>query len=300
MPLPYRVVIRIRAAWARIKGTLNFFTKSEWLNVFLTTVIAGTGVVGIILVIRSGGDTQKMITAAQQQACAANKNAAAAQSFALSAQGINQGIGDAVSKLNLQATATTNLAAAARKQVAAAELANKNAALALEAQTRPWLGIEGQKATSISTRLLTGGDGIQIDFQIDLHNYGQSPAIDVVLSIPQETFGGRFGIPPRSLSTKICEEANEDAKTNNSNREPEIVVWPGKGEHIPIVVHTKQTVGTWAIGCFSYKGASGSMYDTYFVYRISLSTGDPLGEDHTLRVTGVDLISVQPGAMGTK
>lgn len=87
--------------------------------------------------------TNQLITAANTSASAADKNAAAAHSFALSAQGINHGIADTVSRLNLQAQATKDLAAAAGRQadralaqanatqtlVAAAELANKTAGL---------------------------------------------------------------------------------------------------------------------------------------------------------------------------
>lgn len=83
--------------WARVKRGLHVFSKSEWVMVFLTFVIAFTAVVGIILVIQSSGDTQKMIAAAQQQACAA-------KSFASSAAKIDTGIGNAVTKLGRQAT----------------------------------------------------------------------------------------------------------------------------------------------------------------------------------------------------
>ena len=58
---------------SRIREILHFFSRSEWVNVFLTAVIAGTGVVGIFLVIRSGKDTQKMITAMQTSADAAQR-----------------------------------------------------------------------------------------------------------------------------------------------------------------------------------------------------------------------------------
>jgi hypothetical protein len=81
---------------ARTKGILRFFSKSEWINVLLTTVIAGTGVVGVILVILSGEDTNKMIAAAQQQACAA-------KSFADTAAKINTAMGHAVTELGQQA-----------------------------------------------------------------------------------------------------------------------------------------------------------------------------------------------------
>ncbi len=106
--------------WGRIRTLRQFFTKSEWVMVFLTFVIATTGVVGIILVIQSSGDTRKIIAAAQQQACAArqiaaasNRNAVAAESFATSAGQISDGIGESVKKLAAQAKATQTSAKAA-------------------------------------------------------------------------------------------------------------------------------------------------------------------------------------------
>jgi hypothetical protein len=90
--------------WSAFWG---FFSKHEWVMVFLTAVIAATGVVGIILVIKGGSDTKKMISAAQQQACAA-------QQFAHTASLINGNINDAVTKLDAQAKATQDATNAAR------------------------------------------------------------------------------------------------------------------------------------------------------------------------------------------
>ena len=71
--------------WARLKSALKFLSKPEWVNVVLTVVIAGTGVVGIILVIKSGQDTQKMVGASE-------KSAKAASDFATSAAAINRNV----------------------------------------------------------------------------------------------------------------------------------------------------------------------------------------------------------------
>ena len=104
------------------------------MMVFLTAVIAFTGVVGIWLVIQGGKDTGRIRDAAEKQAGAAQKiayaskrNADAAHRFADTAALINGGIGDAVKKLDAQARATQQTAGTAGE--------------ALEAQTRPWLGI---------------------------------------------------------------------------------------------------------------------------------------------------------------
>lgn len=98
--------------------------------VFLTAVIALTGLVGIILVILGGRDTSRLVTAAEKQAAAARKSADAAKSFADTAEQISKGISEAVDKLKVQASANQNLASAAK-------IANANT---LEAD-RPWIGV---------------------------------------------------------------------------------------------------------------------------------------------------------------
>jgi hypothetical protein len=89
---------------------------------FLTFVIAGTGLVGIILVIQGGEDTKRLVKAAQDQS-------AAAQQFSTSAAQISAGIQDAVAKLKVQGDADNAMAFAANT-------ANSNS---LEAD-RPWIG----------------------------------------------------------------------------------------------------------------------------------------------------------------
>jgi len=84
----------------------HFFSSSEWVNVFLTAVIAFTGIVGIKLVIQGESDTARIRDAAERQAGAARKSAQAARNFADTAALINGGIGDAVKKLDAQAKAT--------------------------------------------------------------------------------------------------------------------------------------------------------------------------------------------------
>jgi hypothetical protein len=78
-------------------GFLRFFT-TERMNVFLTFIIAATGVVGIILVVQGGKDTARIRDAAEKQA-------KAARDFADTAASINAGINNAVSQLNIQAGA---------------------------------------------------------------------------------------------------------------------------------------------------------------------------------------------------
>jgi hypothetical protein len=80
---------------------VRFFTKSEWMMVILTFVIAATGVIGIVLVIQGGEDTKHIVSATEAQACAA-------RSFAESAGRINTQMEEAVKKLDAQDRAIEN------------------------------------------------------------------------------------------------------------------------------------------------------------------------------------------------
>lgn len=115
--------------WNRLLTWLADLKASDAMMVFLTFVIAGTGVVGIILVIQSGKDTKRLVEAAENESRAAQRNADAAKSFSETAEKINTGISDAVEKLKIQATSNQTLAQAANT-------ANTNT---LEAD-RPWMG----------------------------------------------------------------------------------------------------------------------------------------------------------------
>lgn len=64
--------------WQRIAG---FLTRSEWVMVFLTFVIAATGVVGIILVIQGSADSKRLADAADREACASSRFASSAASI---------------------------------------------------------------------------------------------------------------------------------------------------------------------------------------------------------------------------
>jgi hypothetical protein len=113
---------RPASRWSRLPTWLFDLEASDAMMAFLTLVIAGTGVVGIFLVIQGGKDTKRLVDAAE-------KEAVAAKSFSDSAAKINTGISETVEKLKIQAAANQTLALAANT-------ANTNA---LEAE-RPWMG----------------------------------------------------------------------------------------------------------------------------------------------------------------
>jgi len=111
-------------------------TIAEMVTIFVTCVIAIIGFLQYSVyrqqkrIMESGsGQTQKLIDAANIQACAA-------RNFAASAEGINKGIVIAVKQLNLQATELTASAVQAKRLAKATEEANAN----VVNSDRPWMG----------------------------------------------------------------------------------------------------------------------------------------------------------------
>jgi hypothetical protein len=142
---------------SRVKRFFKFFTKSEWVNVFLTAVIAGTGVVGIILVIQGSNDTARIRDAAEKQA-------QAAKDFANTAASINKGVNMAVSNLGIQAGEEKTAAEAMKKLASATETSVHVAQTALQPSIN--FGIDNVNVSRDS-----------ITFDIKIINEGGSSAI---------------------------------------------------------------------------------------------------------------------------
>lgn len=106
---------------------------SSVLMAFGTLFYAGAAFIQVRIMKRSAADvslqTDKLIKAAQSQACAAS-------SFAASASNINLGIGTAVRKLNLQAEELQASVQQATRLATATETANDN----VINSDRPWMG----------------------------------------------------------------------------------------------------------------------------------------------------------------
>jgi hypothetical protein len=132
-------------------------------------VIAGAVVIFAALQYRSSKSTSEqtnqLIGAAKVSAYAAQQNALAAGNFANSARSINQGIGEAVDKLNLQAANTQNLV----EQAVAQAKATNELVSAQNLASRPYVGIAGTTH---------GQDDKQQRFMFDVvvKNYGLRPA----------------------------------------------------------------------------------------------------------------------------
>lgn len=134
---------------SRFRSLLGFFTKSEWamvgltaVIVILTAVLAGTGVVGIILVIQGGQDTVRIRNAAEQQANAASDQADAAQQFSDTAEDINGRMSDAVDQLSAAAENTKRTIGNAEKSFRAEQRAWVGVAATADVkgftETEPW------------------------------------------------------------------------------------------------------------------------------------------------------------------
>jgi hypothetical protein len=201
--------------WIRFMNWLRFFTKAEWVMVFLTLVIAATGVVGIFLVIQGGEDTKRIIKASQDQACAAQKiaaasqrNAAAAESFATSATNINTGLNAAVVNLNAQALATQDAAGAAKSSADTAKESLHVEERAYIVTTLPVGSVDpGSCALGRGTILWCAS--------INYVNVGRTPAISIVVT-GHLYMVYRGGEPPRESPIPEYTGLNGSALANGA------------------------------------------------------------------------------------
>ncbi len=141
--------------------------KSGNLNFWLTAIIAASTVAQTVNSCNNNAitaqQTDQLISASRYGAYAANINGQAARDFASSAAQINRGVGDAVTKLQMQANATEE----------ARESSEENSRTALQAtidnfrqEQRPWLGI------AIFPDKNSGLPSVTIQ----VHNTGKTPA----------------------------------------------------------------------------------------------------------------------------
>jgi hypothetical protein len=201
----------------------------------------------------SSQQTIDLIKAANIQACAARRiadasqrNAAAAESFsssagiqATAAQNAAQAMANQVTKLQAGVEQTAKL-------VQASEIANSNSTQATEAQTRPWIGIEGDPGISVV-----------------LKNFGHSPAIKVFVNFRHDALY-------TPISPKLCEDADKrlDASLDPTRKEfpsRDFAIFPGATHTETPLIHDGDAV----IGCIAYTGMTAGIppYHTIIVYR---------------------------------
>ncbi len=147
--------------------------------------------------------TQQLITAAGISAYAAQQNLGASRNFAASAQGINQGISEAVDRLGRQAA----IAEGTRQS---AEEASANALRAttenFRTEQRPWMVF-----TVTPAGPLTWHDaekfGLDVPFSVQLQNYGKTPATNVVVGQPVTLIRNKSNFLRHDLAEHACDVA---------------------------------------------------------------------------------------------
>ncbi|MGB6690842.1 MAG: hypothetical protein WBE76_23660 [Terracidiphilus sp.] len=162
--------------------------------------------------------TEQLITAAKISAVAAQQNAAAASSFSDSARKIDQGIGNAVDRLNLQAQATSDVANATQAQAASTASLVKAGQDQADNLQRQVIDFEAAQAARLIVELTplekpgvlkaTAGpnDSISIDWDIKATNVG--PTIARELNFSGDTYevagtDGGYAEPPGHPFSKL-------------------------------------------------------------------------------------------------
>ncbi|MGO9937923.1 MAG: hypothetical protein ACLPH3_09660 [Terracidiphilus sp.] len=162
------------------------------IELFFALVIAVFAIIQWVTVSSNNASTteqtNQLIAAAKISAQAAKDNVLAAQSFAATAGKINQGMNNAVDRLNAQAASTSDVADAAAAQANSAaaqanasktiaEATQQSAATAQESlywEQRPWIGVQN---IPVSPSTIRQGENPLQGFQTVVRNFGRTPAL---------------------------------------------------------------------------------------------------------------------------
>lgn len=176
-----------RSAWERWQS----HPLPDRVMAYFTGVVAVCAALQIWILVGGSAQTNQLIRAANINACAAQKiaaasdrNAAAAEKFATNAGLINDRINEAVGKLNIQATELSKSVGQASRLAGDAETAN---ARAIEFD-RPWIGI-----SAVVNSFEEGAKNPSVTFLII--NSGRRPA-KITLSQVEAASFDKFPIPP--------------------------------------------------------------------------------------------------------
>jgi hypothetical protein len=173
----------------------------------------------------------------------------------------------------------------ARLQWCEMQEANRISHDSLEAQTRPWVLIEGEPSTIAATE-------DEITFKINLRNFGPSPAI---VSSSQE-FGLRIDLKGMLADfDKICKAA-DDSIGDMENPARFVSVVPPRTEGISqsasaVTDRSHRTrLGDnpyWMYGCIAYRAPNEHIYHTRVVYQVQAhDSGPPEPRTFTAKITG--------------
>lgn len=232
--------------------------------------------------------TDKLIQAANSNACAAQKiadasqkNAKAAESFATSAGFINQGVDNAVTKLDAQAKATQKSADAAKSS---AETASKQ----LELSERPLIRVSNP--SSGPWKAYKGGN-LDALIHIDVENIGSMPArIDAFfLDFPES---GRDTATVHDMCTN--HGATRHPNQHGVLFKGEQLFPPGTYQGIPKNISNEQVLylPSLIVGCVRYKSLiTGEAYYTGFIFNVSSSLPPiPITQGHPIEIPAAAII----------
>jgi hypothetical protein len=158
-----------------------------------------------------------------------------------------------------------------RSQVAAVATskdANALARQAMEAQTRPWIGIDGIPTVPTPTNTSERPESLD---EVRLQNFGLSPAFYVTVKFravfPRDSFRPTF--PEMKDVCSAADSGMDEALARVDSPIPIITVFPGKdaeqsvkGVHFG---HINKLPGTYLIGCIAYKDAMSFRHHTWVV-----------------------------------
>lgn len=154
-------------------------------------------------------------------------------------------------------------AAALNANISASQQSNTLATEALDAQTRPWLGIEGNLVPISSGRTEHGRDAT---FSFRLRDYGQSPAMKVAFTF---SFNNLFSTNETRL-TSVCKEARERSTASRPEMATTLPsIFPGDSGVTPPITETVEAndiFPQFLVGCIAYQGHNGIVHTTRLVY----------------------------------
>ncbi len=148
--------------------------------------------------------------------------------------------------------------------------ANRISQDSLEAQTRPWVLIEGDPSNISATEN-------EVTFELKLRNYGPNPAF---ISAGQ-VFNLTLEIRPKIAAfdyLEVCKRADDLI-----SKTPYLNIIPPKTEGITQLVHATRGQSNarlggnpyYMYGCLAYRGPNGRIYHTRVVYRVQAHDSGP-------------------------
>lgn len=262
-----------------IRSKISEITPDRWVEL----VIALAVVIFAALQYRSSQSTteqtNQLIAAAKVSAYAATQNVQASRNFSESARGINQGVSNAVDKLNLQAAttqdlveqtvtqakATNALAMEAGRSADASDAANKQSATFFAQQNRPWVGLDGDLSIDSNTFENTG---YFLRTSYKIKNFGNSPALNVSIWLTEiaEEGAGDIYARTRTEVEKACASSTAIMSAYNYNT----------GD-VSLPSGSKPTTWTFSqfppfpekmiiSGCIVYRDTGGNLHHTQLCY----------------------------------